>query len=197
MIPVCRSLMGDAGHCRCFSTGGYNQTPSFCLIARRFLITAPRVFRVGVNEKVFVQMGAAHLNTEVTLYLEDESGIVVSEQKTVLCTEESGTKEKELMVWRENGSAHTRAHRGRHGRLEPCHLPLKQIDEEMMSTLIRSRGQMPHYLNLMASSSTFQRRKSTRVRVLNRRGHIFIQTDQPIYNPMQPGRKNKLTVNMQ
>lgn len=77
---------------------------------------------MGVNEKVFVQMGAAHLNTEVTLYLEDESGTVVSEQKTVLCTEESGIKEKELMVWYENCSARTHAHRGRYCRLEPYHL---------------------------------------------------------------------------
>lgn len=66
---------------------------------------------MGVNEKVFVQMGQAHLNTLVTLYLEDETGGIVSEKKTVECTQEREIKEKELMV-RVISSAHTHPEEG-------------------------------------------------------------------------------------
>lgn len=98
MIPVCRSVIDDTEYRRCFSTDGYNQSFFFCLFACRFLITAPRVFRVGVNEKVFVQMGQKHLNTLVTVYLEDETAGLVSEEETVQCTQEMEIKEMELMV---------------------------------------------------------------------------------------------------
>lgn len=65
----------------------------------RFFISAPGVFHVGVNEKVFVQMGTSHLNIPVTLYLEHESGsIVMSEKKTVTCAVEGEIKTVELMV---------------------------------------------------------------------------------------------------
>lgn len=54
---------------------------------------------MGVNEKVFVQMGKSHLNYPVTLYLEREIGnIVVSAKKTVVCAGERETKTVELMV---------------------------------------------------------------------------------------------------
>lgn len=97
MSPVCRSLTDDTEHRRCFSSDGYEQL-LFCLFTCSFFITAPRVFRVGVHEKVFVQMGKAHLNTLVTLYLEKETGGIVSEQKTVECSQEREIKEVELMV---------------------------------------------------------------------------------------------------
>lgn len=65
----------------------------------RFFISAPGVFHVGVNEKVFVQMGKPHLNNPVTLYLEYESdSIVMSEKKTVTCAVEGEIKTVELMV---------------------------------------------------------------------------------------------------
>lgn len=57
------------------------------------------MFHVGVNEKVFVQMGALHLNSRITLYLEHEIyGIVVSEKKTTVCAVENEAKTVELMV---------------------------------------------------------------------------------------------------
>lgn len=65
----------------------------------RFFISAPNVFHVGVNEKVFIQLGKNHLNNRVTLYLEHESSSnVVSERKTTQCTDESEAKTVELMV---------------------------------------------------------------------------------------------------
>lgn len=64
-----------------------------------------------------------------------------------------------------------------------------QIDETRISQAARARGSFPKYLNLVATSSSFRGRKATRVTVSKRRGHIFIQTDQPIYNPTQPGSK--------
>ncbi|KAK2844442.1 hypothetical protein Q5P01_011101 [Channa striata] len=56
------------------------------------------------------------------------------------------------------------------------------IDRETISRLRRSQ---PFYVLLVAESSTFSVRKATRVLVSEHRGYIFIQTDQPIYNPKQ------------
>ena len=54
---------------------------------------------MGVNEKVFVQMGKTHLNNPVTLYLWHEiSQTVVSVKKTTQCTVEGEIKTVELMV---------------------------------------------------------------------------------------------------
>lgn len=65
----------------------------------RFFISAPGVFHVGVNEKVFVQMGKSHFNNIVTLYLEHEtSNVLMSAKKTATCTVEEQTKTVELMV---------------------------------------------------------------------------------------------------
>lgn len=70
---------------------------------------------------------------------------------------------------------------------------LKQIDEVRLSEVVRRRQRPVTYLNLIATSSSLSTRKATRVLVSKRRGHIFIQTDQPLYNPMQPGSKKKQT----
>lgn len=65
----------------------------------RFFISAPRVFHVGVNEKVFVQMGKSHLNNPVTLYLEREVGnVLMSAKETATCAVEGETKTVELKV---------------------------------------------------------------------------------------------------
>lgn len=65
----------------------------------RFFISAPGVFHVGVNEKVFVQMGKSHLNNPVTLYLEHEvDNVLMSAKETATCTVEGQTKTVELMV---------------------------------------------------------------------------------------------------
>lgn len=53
---------------------------------------------MGVSERVLVQMGKNHLNTWVTLYLEDEYGGIVSQERTVKCNHEKEIKETELMV---------------------------------------------------------------------------------------------------
>lgn len=56
---------------------------------------------MGVNEKVFVQMGPGYLNKGVTLYLKDEiSNTVVSGMKTVTCTKEDKIEIAELTVCR-------------------------------------------------------------------------------------------------
>lgn len=71
----------------------------------RFFISAPGVFHVGVNEKVFVQMGASHLHKTVTLYLEHEStNALLSRKKTVVFAAENDVQTVELMVI---GSAHS------------------------------------------------------------------------------------------
>lgn len=72
---------------------------AFFTFVSRFFISAPRVFHVGVNEKVFVQMGKSHLNNPVTLYLRHEiSQTVVSARKTTQCAVEGEIKIVELMV---------------------------------------------------------------------------------------------------
>ncbi|XP_051262421.1 complement C4-like [Dicentrarchus labrax] len=126
---------------------------SECSPDNGFFISAPGVFHVGVNEKVFVQMGKSHLNKTVSLHLEHKTDIV-SAKKTVVCATEGEIKTVELM-----------------------------IDMELMSSFSQHRDLM--YLILVAESPSFPRRKQTRVLVSKHRGNIFIQTDQPIYNPAQ------------
>lgn len=56
---------------------------------------------MGVNEKVFVQMGAPHLHKTVTLYLENEiDNILLSRKETVVFTAEKDVHIVELMVRR-------------------------------------------------------------------------------------------------
>ncbi|XP_078027937.1 complement C4-B-like [Epinephelus lanceolatus] len=119
-----------------------------------FLISAPGVFHVGVNEKVSVQMGKTYLNIPVTLYLEHEaSATIVSEKKTTQCTVEGEVKTVELM-----------------------------IEKEKMSRFLKN---YQHSYLLLVAKFSDQDLKKTHVLVSKRRGNIFIQTDQPIYNPTQ------------
>ncbi|XP_076016733.1 complement C4-B [Genypterus blacodes] len=55
------------------------------------------------------------------------------------------------------------------------------INKDIWSQRTPSRNKP--YLQLWAESPSFTKRRSTKVYVSTRRGYIFIQTDQPIYNP--------------
>ncbi|XP_054476945.1 complement C4-B isoform X2 [Anoplopoma fimbria] len=135
-----------------------------CSASNGFFISAPNVFHLGVNEKVFVQMGNSYLNNPVTLHLEHETtNTVVSGRKTTQCTTEGEIKTVELMIDRDIISRF------------PRHLKLR-------------------YLLLVAESPSFGIRKTTRVLVSTHRGYIFIQTDQPIYNPTQKVRYRVFTL---
>lgn len=82
-----------------YQLDGYARS-TFFISMRRFFISAPGVFRIGVKEKVLVQVGTAHLNHDITLHLEDErTSMIVSAPKNVRCTEEGKFKTAELMVW--------------------------------------------------------------------------------------------------
>ncbi|XP_017282054.1 complement C4-like [Kryptolebias marmoratus] len=123
----------------------------------RFFISAPKVFHLGVKEKVFVQMEDSYLNQEVTLYLQDgNSGTLMSAEETTRFTQKGEIKIVELMINRE--------------------LWLKKMKEKW--------NEKP-YLDLKATVSNAQNKQVTRVLVSNHRGYIFIQTDQPMYNPTQ------------
>ncbi|XP_070823248.1 complement C4-B [Chaetodon trifascialis] len=138
---------------------------SECSPDDRFFISAPGVFHVGVNEKVFVQMGGSHLNNPITLYLEREvENTLLSTKKTIVCTAENKAETVELM-----------------------------IDRDMMSRLPQRQGRT--YLMLVAESPSFRGRKLTRVLVSKHRGSIFIQTDQPIYSPAQTVKYRIFTLN--
>lgn len=65
-----------------------------------------------------------------------------------------------------------------------------QIDSHLMSRLSTSSDNWPSYLVLAAQSPTISPRKLTKVLVSKRKGYIFIQTDQPIYKPLQLGKRN-------
>lgn len=126
----------------------------------RFFISAPGVFHVGVKEKVFVQMGKSHLNNVVTLYLEHETtSTLLSERKTVTCTQEEEGGTVELMI----------------------------LPDVYMKILSRHPfpPHQPPYLSLIAVSDSLGRRKKTNVLVSQHRGYIFIQTNQPLYKPTQ------------
>ncbi|KAM9724101.1 complement C4-B isoform 1-T1 [Menidia menidia] len=134
------------------------------LAENRFFVFAPNVFHLGVKEKVFVQMEGAYLEIPVKLYLETEKGLLMSEKVDAVHDEGKKTTTVELMIRRDDW--------------------IKFLKE-------RSNQHNPPYLNLIAEDSFIKpnnspdRRKMTRVLVLHRRGYIFIQTDQPIYNPTQ------------
>ncbi|XP_074510063.1 complement C4-B [Sebastes fasciatus] len=137
---------------------------SECSASDRFFISAPTVFHVGVTEKVFVQMGNPHLNNPVTLYLESGSPGILVSEK----------KTTQCTV---------------EGEIKTVEL---KIDMNLASGVRPSRG--PWYLVLVAESPSFSGRKMTRVLVSKHRGYIFLQTDQPIYNPTQKVRYRIFTL---
>ncbi|XP_024123084.2 complement C4-B isoform X1 [Oryzias melastigma] len=127
----------------------------------RFFISAPNVFHVGVKEKVFVQ-NKGEKDQEcipVNLWLEYEQGGIVSNTAHVDCNGDEKTKLAEL-----------------------------KINSERWIELKNNHKMSRPYLNLLAQiqvNGKSPKRKSTKVLVLEKRGYIFIQTDQPIYNPTQ------------
>ncbi|KAM4600956.1 complement C4-B [Polymixia lowei] len=129
----------------------------------RFFISAPRVFHVGVKEKVFVQLGGSLLNKPVTLYLKDQFGERMSEEVPITFTKEGEVKSVELM-----------------------------IDRQKMSSLPAFKTDLPYLLLVLDRPSL--PRSATRVLVSQRKGYIFIQTDQPIYNPTQKVRYRIFTL---
>ena len=60
--------------------------------------------------------------------------------------------------------------------------PTLQVERDKLPTF----GDIP-YLLLVAEMDGVTGRKMVRVLVSQHRGYIFIQTDQPIYNPTQQG----------
>lgn len=60
-----------------------------------------------------------------------------------------------------------------------------KISPDMVAD-IPSGSQVPPYLNLVCDVGDIKR-VTTRVLVSQHRGYIFIQTDQPMYNPTQTG----------
>ncbi|CAK6960493.1 complement C4-B isoform X1 [Scomber scombrus] len=124
-------------------------------IAERFFISAPAVFHMGVKEKVFIQMERADLNELVTLYLEHESTGIVVSKKETISCADE--------------------------------TDIKTV-ELMIDSNIMSRINPPppgQQTNLLVVAQILGKRNSTRVLVSQHRGHIFIQTDQPMYNPTQ------------
>ncbi|XP_072250549.1 complement C4-B [Leuresthes tenuis] len=121
----------------------------------RFFISAPNVFHLGVKEKVLVQLGGIHLNNPFTLYLEHEYGTLVSAKEPISCAKEGEIKTVELM-----------------------------IDRDRWSEIPKSERSEYPYLNLWLEGPD-KTRRATRVLVSQHRGYIFIQTDQPVYNPTQ------------
>ncbi|XP_027004856.2 complement C4-B [Tachysurus fulvidraco] len=133
--------------------------------AETFLVTAPSVFHVGTKEKVSVQVGESLLNKPVTCYLEQEVGRVLMSKKETIWITE----------------------KGKIGTLELEISPNR--DERPQS----ATGD-PSYLNLVCDVDE-SKRKITRVLVSQHRGYIFIQTNQPMYNPTQKVRYRIFTLN--
>uniref|UniRef100_A0A3P8XQE1 Anaphylatoxin-like domain-containing protein n=1 Tax=Esox lucius TaxID=8010 RepID=A0A3P8XQE1_ESOLU len=127
--------------------------PMFSCLCR-FLILAPSVFHVGVKERIYIQVGKALLNSHISLHLEHETSTTkVSEEVSLSFTGEGQVKTVEL-----------------------------QVDWQKMSELPSSGGSPPSLL-LVSKIQGVKERHMVRVLVSKRRGYIFIQTDQPIYNP--------------
>ncbi|XP_029360066.1 complement C4-B isoform X2 [Echeneis naucrates] len=126
--------------------------------SQRVFVSAPKVFHVGVKEQVFVQM-ESYLNQRVQVYMEHEtSSTLVSQREEVVFANRGDTKTVEIM-----------------------------INNDMVSRIESERSKPVNYLLLVVdcpSCPSFNR-KTSRVLISKRRGYIFIQTDQPMYNPTQ------------
>ncbi|XP_073703933.1 complement C4-B [Garra rufa] len=133
--------------CMCSAVQGENR--------KRFLITAPSVFHVGVKEPVWIQMGEALFGKPVSCQLETEMRVPMSTKETKIIN----TKEQF-----ENSKVNL------------------EISENKVSELKSINGEPP-YLNLVCEVDG--QRWQTRVLVSKHSGYIFIQTNQPIYNPTQ------------
>uniref|UniRef100_A0A671R434 Complement C4-like n=1 Tax=Sinocyclocheilus anshuiensis TaxID=1608454 RepID=A0A671R434_9TELE len=129
----------------------------FCAVQgenrKRFLITAPSVFHVGVKETVWIQVGEALLGKPVSCQLETEMRVPMSARETKTISKKGQFEAVTLEVFEKNIS------------------DLKSINEE------------PPYLNLACEVDG--QKWQTRVLVSKHSGYIFIQTNQPIYNPTQ------------
>uniref|UniRef100_A0AAY5E855 Complement 4B (Chido blood group) n=1 Tax=Electrophorus electricus TaxID=8005 RepID=A0AAY5E855_ELEEL len=62
------------------------------------------------------------------------------------------------------------------------------VNAKKAAELLSANGEPP-YLNLVCNIGGIKR-KQTRVLISQHRGYIFIQTDQPVYNPTQKGKKS-------
>ncbi|XP_062395535.1 complement C4-like isoform X2 [Sardina pilchardus] len=123
----------------------------------RFLVTAPSVFHVGVKERVSVQLGQTLFNKPVTLYLEHEiTGELMSKREQVVFNS------------------------GDEGKTKTAELEVKNKPSTDKPSSFNGE---PPYLLLVCEIQG--KRESTRVLVSKHKGYIFIQTDQPIYNPTQ------------
>ncbi|XP_050986493.1 complement C4-B [Labeo rohita] len=120
---------------------------------KRFLITAPSVFHVGVKEAVWIQVGEALLGKPVSCQLETEMRVPMSTRETKTIN----TK----------------------GQFDKVNL---EIFANKASDLKSTSGEPP-YLNLACEVDG--QRWQTRILVSKHSGYIFIQTNQPIYNPTQ------------
>ncbi|KAK7157442.1 hypothetical protein R3I93_008812 [Phoxinus phoxinus] len=123
---------------------------------KRFLITAPSVFHVGVKEPIWIQVGEALLGKPVSCFLETET-------RTPMSARETKTISK----------------KGQFGAVK------LEIFANEVSNLKSISGEPP-YLNLACEVDG--QKWQTRVLVSKHSGYIFIQTDQPIYNPTQKVR---------
>ncbi|KAK2903268.1 hypothetical protein Q8A67_007981 [Cirrhinus molitorella] len=131
--------------CICSAVQGENR--------KRFLITAPSVFHVGVKEPVWIQVGEALLGKPMSCQLETETRVPMSTTETKTISTKGQFEKVNLEIFKHKSSE------------------LKSINGE------------PPYLNLACEADG--QRWQTRVLVSKHSGYIFIQTNQPIYNPTQ------------
>ncbi|KAM4735658.1 complement C4-B [Anableps anableps] len=134
-------------------------------LGERFFISAPSVFHVGVKEKVLVQMGGQYLNKPISVYLQNHLGNIMSDKETIDCATEKEIKTVELM-----------------------------IDRSKWSEIKGEFKNVPPYLDVVAEVLNGNK-KIARVLVSEHRGYIFIQTDQPMYNPTQKVNYRIFTLN--
>lgn len=153
----------------------------------RFFISAPGVFHVGVDKKVFIQVGKSHLHKTITVYLEHETtNSLMSEKKTVVPTEDGKVATVELMVWDSTSLSISKWFWQNWVVTEPnSAVACLQINRERFSRIPQRLS--VNYLNLVAEGLHTDRRTLTRVLVSKRSSNIFIQTDQPMYSPSQKG----------
>ncbi|KAJ7995733.1 hypothetical protein DPEC_G00247650 [Dallia pectoralis] len=136
-----------------------------------YLISAPNIFNLGVEETVTVQLHKATKPVHITLYIKTLSNEVVSEQKRIVLNNDNSYQA--VVKLKINPVLYNGL------KEKPKHVILVAESEELFPKVQQtSRKKKPPFASKIILLS-------------KRKGYIFIQTDKPIYNP---GEKVKYRV---
>ncbi|XP_036392183.1 complement C4 [Megalops cyprinoides] len=124
-----------------------------------YLITAPNIVQLDVDETVAIQLHEATKPVTVTLFFKHQTAdMTVSKQETVVLN--AGNNYQEVVKLKVDPALYKNAREKK-----------------------RQRESSTHYVQLVAESPDLHGTKTQNIILSTRKGYIFIQTNKPIYNP--------------